>query len=223
MDSGHADPEVSDETLAKRVGKRDKLAFTLLYDRYARAVYALAATLLGATEADEIAQEVFLQLWRRAHQFDSTRGTFKAWFMTIARNRVMDALHNRSEQERLLVTDAIDDLLVDAIDHTANVEVHVQTNEDGRQVAQALVALPTEQRRALVMAYFGGLSQSSISKQLNVPLGTVKKRIRLGLQKLRTALVQIAPSASAAASHKDSSPAPATEMMAVPGAKRDVP
>jgi RNA polymerase sigma-70 factor (ECF subfamily) len=179
--------EFSDEALVARVGQRDVAAFGLLYNRYARAVYALAVHMLGSAEAEEVVQEVFLRLWSKADQFQTGRGSFGAWFMTIARHHVLDELRRRG-QEQSVAAQAIDQILVEAADGLDNVEEEAWSREQGRTVLHALQGLPAEQRQALVLAYLGGLSQSSIAQSLGWPLGTVKKRIRLGLQKLRAAL-----------------------------------
>ena len=178
----------SDEYLIAQVSQRDKEAFSLLYDRYAQPVYTMAAHMLGSTDAEEIVQEVFLRLWNQANQFDSNRGSFKAWFMTIARYRILDELRNRGQQERLIAVDDIQHLLESVENPQLDVEQQVRLQEEGQRLLHALKALPPEQMQALILAYFGGLSQSAIAEKLGWPLGTVKKRIRLGMQKLRQAL-----------------------------------
>jgi len=183
-DPGLSEIELSDEALVVRVAQQDVSAFALIYDRYVHPVYALAAHMLGRAEAEEIIQEVFLSLWSKADQFDIERGSFRAWFMTIARHRVWDELRRRSQQ-RLVDADEIDQLLAGVVDPAASVEEEVWLRERSRVVLEALDSLPAEQRRALILAYFGGFSQSAIAQHLDWPLGTVKKRIRLGLQKLR--------------------------------------
>ncbi len=181
-------PEPSDEVLAARVVQRDVAAFSLLYDRYSRAVYTIAAYMLGAAEAEEVVQEVFMRLWDRAHQFNPSRGSFAAWFMTIARNHLKDVLRSRTQQQRMMAADEINQLLAEIADPQADVEEESWQRERGEAVLRALQSLPEEQRRVLILAYFGDLSQSTIAEQLEWPLGTVKKRIRLGLQKLRVFL-----------------------------------
>ena len=184
-------PEPTDEELVARVTERDRTAFALLYDRYAKPIYALAAHTLGRAEAEEVVQDVFLRLWNRADQFDAQKGSFRAWFMAVARHRVLDELKRRNQQERLIVAAGeIERLLSEASDPAADAEEETWLHERSKAVVEALKGLPDEQRRVLVLAYFGGLSQSSMAERLGWPLGTVKKRIRLGLQKLRTALLR---------------------------------
>lgn len=182
--------ELSDETLMEQVKQQEVAAFTLLYDRYASAIYALAAHLLGPADAEEVVQEIFLRLWQKAHQFDAQTGLFKSWFMTIARNHIWDILKQRTHEQRLVATYEIEQRLSEPNDpaHQATEEVWGQQQQ--AVLLQALHNLPPEQRRAIVMAYFGGFSQSAIAQELGWPLGTVKKRIRLGMQKLRNFLTQ---------------------------------
>ena len=180
--------ELSDEALVERVKQQDVVAFTLLYDRHAPAVYALAAHLLNPIDAEEVVQEVFLRLWRKADQFDCHAGRFKSWFMTIARNYIWDQLKTRQRDERLRNLAEIEARLGEAPDPAALVTEVAWERQRQRAMRAALHQLPPEQRKAIVMAYFGGLSQSAIARELGWPLGTVKKRIRLGMQKLRTFL-----------------------------------
>ena len=187
VQDSHQPLDPSDEALVERVCRQDVTAFSVLYDRYARSVYVLAVTALDRAEAEEIVQEVFLRLWRKADQFQPERGPFGAWFMTIARHHLWDVLR-RLHREPSLAAEVIDQLLMESATNAASVEEEAWSQEVGESVLRALQGLPAEQRRALVLAYFGGLSQSSIAQHLGWPLGTVKKRIRLGLQKLRTAL-----------------------------------
>lgn len=178
--------ELSDEALIERVCRRDVSAFSQLYDRYARPVHVLAVAALGRGEAEEIVQEVFLRLWHKAPQYRPERGPFGAWFMTIARHHVWDVLR-RLQREPSLAAEVIDQLLTQSAG-AETVEDEAWSHEIGQAMRRALQALPTEQRRALVLSYFGGLSQTSIARQLGWPLGTVKKRMRLGMQKLRDAM-----------------------------------
>src|SRR5919108_4164808 len=187
VQDSHQPLDPSDEALVERVCRQDMTAFSVLYDRYARSVYVLAVTALDRAEAEEIVQEVFLRLWHKADQFRAERGPFGAWFMTIARHQVWDVLR-RLHREPSLAAEAIDQLLVESANSVSDVEEEAWSQEVGEAVLHALQGLPTEQRHALVLAYFGGLSQSSIAQHVGWPLGTVKKRTRLGLQKLRTAL-----------------------------------
>jgi RNA polymerase sigma-70 factor (ECF subfamily) len=190
MDGRLSTPAPSDEALAARVAQRDPAALTALYDRYARPIYTLAAHLLGPAEAEEVVQDVFLRLWHKADQFDPDRSRFGTWLMAVARHRVLDELRRRGDRRRAQTADEIDRVLARVVDPSVDLEADAWRREWGDRVRRALGTLPEDQRRVLVLAYFGGLSQSALARQLGWPLGTVKKRVRLGLQKLRTALAQ---------------------------------
>jgi RNA polymerase sigma-70 factor, ECF subfamily len=172
--------------LLGRVADGDLDAFAELYDRYAQDVYAFAAHALGHGPGEEVAQDVFVRIWQRAVQFDPARGSVSAWIMAIARNRIVDEIRHRGGRHEIL--DPIDELLAGAKDPDADTEETTWSRERRRELLTAVRELPEEQRRVLVLAYFGGRSQSEIAEVLDCPLGTVKKRIRLGLQKLRASL-----------------------------------
>ena len=197
MDAQLPSTELSDEMLMTLVVQRNVAAFSLLFDRYAQTVYVLAAHMLGSTDAEEVVQEVFLRCWNKAEQFDAARGSFRSWFLTVARHYVLNELRRHTLHQRLQAVAEIDQLLASAADPAADVEAvawqHVQQDD----ILRALTGLPDEQRQALVLAYFGGLSHAQIAQHLGWPLGTVKKRIQLGLQKLRTALAHHAPDSEA--------------------------
>lgn len=179
----------SDNALAAGIANGDAGAWSSLFDRYAPAVYAFAAHMLGRDHAEDVMQEVFLRLWRSAGQFDPERGAFSAWFYAIVRHRIQDELRHRRREERLLVASDADDLLAETPIPGVDVDDAITQRERTHALLRALQSLPPDQRRVLVLAYFGaGLTQSAIADYLDCPLGTVKKRTRLGLQKLRTIL-----------------------------------
>jgi RNA polymerase sigma-70 factor (ECF subfamily) len=155
----------------------DQRAMAELYDRYSSVVYAVALRVLGDTmAAEDVLQEVFLQLWRNPGAFDAARGSLGAWLAVISRNRAIDALRKRKPE-----TD-IEDVIV-------SVEPDLASEADRSRAAEkvrgALGAMPPAQRSALEMAYFQGLSHSEIASKTGEPLGTIKTRIRAGLMTLR--------------------------------------
>jgi RNA polymerase sigma-70 factor, ECF subfamily len=180
--------EAGEAALVGRLANGDLAAFGALYDRYARDVYAFAAHALGRGPAEEVAQDVFVRVWQRASQFEAARGSVAAWIMAITRHRVVDELRQRSRRREAPYS--VDDLLAAAEDADVGVEEQAWAHDRRRQVLDALSQLPEEQRRVIVFAYFGGLTQSQIAVVLNCPLGTVKKRTRLALQKLRASLAE---------------------------------
>jgi len=180
--------EPPDEALCARVAERDVAAFEALYDRFRDRVFAWAAHVLGPRQAEDTTQEVFALLWRRAGQFDQSRGQFTQWFWALTRNHILRELRAVSQQRRLQMADQIAALLTTAINEGVDVEEAAFARVDSHRAFEALGHLPPDQRRVLVMSYFVGLSHSAIALELNLPLGTVKKRARLGMQKLRQAL-----------------------------------
>ena len=182
--------ECSDQSLVSRVCQDDAAAFSVLYDRYVRSVYALAAHMLDPQEAEDVVQEVFLRLWKKAHQYQETRGAFSTWLFAIARYNVLDRLRKYHQQQRLDKAWDIEILFSQPLSEHSEVEEQFWQNHIGENVLYALSGLPAEQRRVLVLAYFSGLSHATIANHLGLPLGTVKKRIRLGLAKLRKTLTR---------------------------------
>lgn len=172
---------VSDEGLAKQVANGEQQAFLSLYDRYASRVYALALRMLGdSMAAEEITQDVFLKLWARAQTYIASRGPFAAWLLTIARYAALDRL--RLEQRRPLLSDATEPEEV-----WKKLPDDKSTSEEARwqSLHFAVQALPLEQRQVIELAYYQGLSHSQIAEYLGWPVGTVKTRLRLGMEKLR--------------------------------------
>ena len=194
----------SDDVLAARVADGSAAAWSSLYDRYAPSVYAFAAHMLGRDHAEDVVQDVFLRLWHSAGRFDPERGAFSAWFYTIVRNRIRDELRHRRRDERLLLASDADDLLAETPIPGVDIDEVVVQRERGQAALRALQSLPPDQRRVLVLAYFGaGLTQAAIADYLGCPLGTVKKRTRLGLQKMRALLEPANSSAPRSAEPKE--------------------
>lgn len=164
----------------------DQAALATFYDRTSPQVFGLVYKILNNREsAEEVTMDVYAQVWLQAHAYDRTRGAPGAWLMTLARTRAIDRFRaGAAEHGRIESLDAAH--LFASEEDTPEQEVEGQ--ERRRFVQQALAALTAEQRQAIALAYFYGLSQSEIAEQLRVPLGTVKTRIRLGMIKLREAL-----------------------------------
>lgn len=177
-----------DEALCARVAMHDVPAFELLYERYGARTYAWAAHVLGPRQAEDVTQEVFAVLWSRAGQFNPERGAFPQWFWALVRHRIFRELRRVGRQRRVEAAEAISDLLSTAIAEGVDVEEAAFTAATSRHAIELLGQLPDEQRRVLVMSYFAGLSHADIALALRLPLGTVKKRVRLGLTKLRRAM-----------------------------------
>ena len=162
-------------------------AFAAVYERYAPRVHAWAAHALGPGMADDVVQEVLIRVWRKSHQFDPERGRFATWLMAIARHHVVREIE-RSGRERRVAADDVDAALRSVADPGPLVDERAASKDDERALGRAMALLPAEQRRVLVLGYFLGMTQSQMSRELGVPLGTVKKRVRLAVRKLRAAL-----------------------------------
>ena len=179
--------EVSpDATLLSRLLQKDVSAFEQLYDRHSRLVYGLVLRILQqASTSEEVVQDVFLQLWRNADQYDSSRGPFVPWLCTVARNRALDQLRLKSERQRRR-EEQPDELpsVVVAPDY----EKALDEKRRAERVRALLASLTPQQKKAIELAYFEGLSHSEIAEALKEPLGTVKSWIRNGLLRLKEGL-----------------------------------
>lgn len=180
--------EVSpDATLVERLLQRNVSAFEELYDRHSRVVYSVVLRILQqASSAEEVVQDVFLQLWRNAERYDAGRGPFLPWLLTLARNRALDTLRLKSERQRRREeqTDELPPVAVRAPEF----ESKLDEKRRAERVRSLIGALHPQQKRAIELAYFEGLSHSEIAATLEEPLGTVKSWIRNGLLRLREGL-----------------------------------
>lgn len=176
--------EGSDVELLHAVARGDEAALARLYDAYRVILFGLLVRILNSREeAEDILQDVFIQVWRQAKDFDEKRGRPFTWLVTLARSRAIDRLRQVGARQRLATgaaqeqTETVSDALSDTI-----------RGAQRDKVRQALAELPEEQRNTLVLAYFEGLTQSEIAAKLNAPLGTIKTRMRSGIIKLRALL-----------------------------------
>lgn len=175
-----------DATLVRGLLQRDVRSFEQLYDRHSRAVYSLVLRILQqAASAEEVVQDVFLQLWRNAGQYDSARGPFLPWLLTLARNRALDHLRLKSERQRRR-EDQTEEL--PPVPVAPDFERSLDEKRRAERVRSLMASLQPKQKRAIELAYFEGLSHSEIADTLKEPLGTVKSWIRLGLLRLKEGL-----------------------------------
>jgi RNA polymerase sigma-70 factor, ECF subfamily len=182
--------QIADREMIERIGRGDQSAFSALYDRLSRPLYSLALRMLGdAGDAQDALQDVFLQIWSRAATYNPEQSTVFSWTVLLTRSRVIDRL--RARKRRLRVVDsATGDEDADVVD-ASTMESAADTadkNDEAARVRSVLNNLPSEQREAIELAFFGHLTHHEIAARLGEPLGTIKARIRRGLLKLRERL-----------------------------------
>jgi RNA polymerase sigma-70 factor (ECF subfamily) len=174
----------TDLDLIARIREGDETAVTALYDRHAAPLLALAYRILGnRADAEDVVLEALARVWREAERFDAARGSLRAWLTVMVRSRALDLIRARRRSERLTADAARGNPEAAMV-----VGDPAEEDERRRRVLAALAELPGPQREAIELAYYGGFSQSEIAERLGAPLGTVKTRIRDGMQKLRVSL-----------------------------------
>lgn len=180
---------LADEELMPWIAEKDPEAFEVFYDRHGGVSYSLAYRILGdRTAAEDCIQEAFISIWRSGARFDRTRGSVRSWTLSIVRNRAIDALRSKAGKAPKLTFD--DDAILESRPAVEQTEEEAMRHETADEVRGALSQLPAEQSKVIELAYFGGFSQSEIAGMLNTPLGTVKGRMRLGLEKIRGELAE---------------------------------
>jgi RNA polymerase sigma-70 factor (ECF subfamily) len=181
-----SDSKVDEISLISRIAEMDQTALSLLYDRYSRVIYTIAYKILNSSEeSEEIVLDVFTQVWRIAKNYNFQKGRVDTWLFMLTRSRALDRLRSHARFDKAVA--ASEDLLK-MHSHVDSPEADVLMQERSSYVKACLAELPDEQRLALELAYFGGLSHSEIAAKTGLSLGTVKTRIRLGLKKLREAI-----------------------------------
>jgi RNA polymerase sigma-70 factor (ECF subfamily) len=178
--------KLADEELMERVADCDADAFEVVLERHADAAFSLAYRICGRRSvAEDIAQESFLALWRSGERYDRARGSVRTWTLGIVHNRAIDALRRSGTHDRRRASDEGIEETLEAPERTEDQAVE---NAVSSEIRGALGELPSDQRKVIELAYFGGFTHTEIASMLNTPVGTVKGRMRLGLQKLRTQL-----------------------------------
>jgi RNA polymerase sigma-70 factor (ECF subfamily) len=177
---------LADEDLMRLVHDGQAHAFEVIFDRHAGAAFSLAFRMCGRrAAAEDIVQDAFLSLWRTGARYDHARGSVRSWVLSAVHNRAIDAFRREAGKER---HDVSDDGLAERLPDPHRTDTEAERRDDARQMRKALGALPAEQRRVIELAYFGGFTHTQIAEMLELPSGTVKGRMRLGLTKLRMAL-----------------------------------
>jgi RNA polymerase sigma-70 factor (ECF subfamily) len=181
---------LADEEVMQLVGDGDPRAFELLYDRHGGAAFSLAYRMVGSRgTAEDVTQEAFLSIWRSRMRYDPSRGSVRTWVLGIVHNRTIDALRRGAVHDRRREQFEGIEERHEAPERT---DVEAARREEARSVRSALDTLPVDQRRTIELAYFGGFSHSQIADLLGEPIGTIKGRMRLGLEKLRHQLADFA-------------------------------
>jgi RNA polymerase sigma-70 factor (ECF subfamily) len=187
MENGESTRDDQDIELLNRIARRDREAFSRFYDHFGGVLFSVATAILkDAGQAEDVLQDVFLQIWERASAYDRQRGKPLSWMIALTRNKAIDRLRSSQRSNRLLAEatqEAAHDLV--SVDNAAGDAIG---NETALLVRSALKNLAPEQRQAIELAFFGGLTQTEIALELKQPLGTIKARIRRGMLHLRDAL-----------------------------------
>lgn len=174
--------------LLKQIGQGDKASLAELYDRYSTVLYSVALRILNnQAEAEDLIQEVFVQIWDKASLYDSSRGKPLTWVMSMTRNKSIDRLRALQRRHRLHDEAEQESRIFETTQHPDGPD-KVYASENSRAVRNAVMQLSPDQRQAIEMAYFSGLTQTEIAEKLKEPLGTIKARIRRGMIKLRDLL-----------------------------------
>jgi RNA polymerase sigma-70 factor (ECF subfamily) len=180
---------LADEELMPLIGEKNPDAFEVFYDRHGGVAYSLAYRIVGERgAAEDVTQEAFISIWRSGARYDAARGSVRTWMLGIVRNRAIDALRSKSGKAPKLDFD--DDSILEHRPAEELTDSEALRRETAEEVRGALDELPGEQSKVIQLAYFGGFSHSEIAGMLGVPLGTVKGRMRLGLEKIRGELAE---------------------------------
>ena len=180
---------LSDAELIGRVAESDPRALEVLYDRYNRVVYSFALRIVSDPQiAEELLQEVFFRAWQQGKAFRESRGAFVTWLLSITHNMAIDEVRKRRRRPQKADSEEPETVLAGVPDSSQDVEAEVWLSSLRTTIEAALTQLPPAQRDAIELAYFQGLTQREIAERLGEPLGTIKTRMRLGIQKLREQL-----------------------------------
>jgi RNA polymerase sigma-70 factor, ECF subfamily len=184
--SGSALLVMADEDLMGLVDSGDAHAFEVIFDRHADVAFSLAYRMCGRRPmAEDIVQDAFMSIWRSGAGYDRSRGSVRSWVLSVVRNRAIDAFRRDAAH---VGRDVGDDGIEEWIAGPDRTDVEVERRDEAQHVRGALSELPADQRRVLELAYFGGFSHSQIAEMLEIPMGTVKGRMRLGLTKMKLRL-----------------------------------
>jgi len=177
---------LADEDLMQLVQRGDPRAFELVYDRHSGAAFSLAYRMVGrGNVAEDVVQEAFLSIWRSGARYERARGSVRTWVLGIVHHRAIDQLRRSSVHSKRR---ASDEGIEDRIESGERTDVEVARRDEAQAIRTAMESLPPEQSHVIELAYFGGFTHTEIADILETPVGTVKGRMRLGLEKLRNSL-----------------------------------
>lgn len=189
VDSSTSDARVADAELLRRMQQGEEAALGAFYDRWFPIVNCLVTRIVRSpADADDVVEATFWQAWRQANRYEHDRGTVQTWLLTIARSRALDRLRTNRRRREDSIDDAGGGVVGAFIASPSDPSLDAEHAERKQLVLAALAELPAEQREALELGYFSGLSQSQIAERTGQPLGTIKTRMRLAMQKLRERL-----------------------------------
>ena len=178
---------LADEDLMHLVARADAGAFEVVYERHAGAAFSLAYRMVGTRNvAEDVVQEAFLNLWRSGARYERARGSVRTWVLGIVHHRAIDALRRSTVHDRRRTSD---EGIEERLEAPQRTDAEAARRQEAHTVREAMSTLPSEQCQVIELAYFGGFSHSEIAELLGAPIGTVKGRMRLGLEKMRAALV----------------------------------
>jgi RNA polymerase sigma-70 factor (ECF subfamily) len=176
-----------DIELLRNIGNGDRSAFSSFYERYSGLLFSIAVKILNdAKEAEDVLQEVFMQIWNKADDYNPQLGKPVSWAVTLTRNKAIDRIRASQRRSKLLEQVSVEANVSPDLSPSANEKLHGK--ENAQMIRSVVAGLPSDQRRAIELAFFSGLTQDEISKNLQEPLGTIKARIRRGMLKLREKL-----------------------------------
>jgi RNA polymerase sigma-70 factor (ECF subfamily) len=178
--------EFADEDLMALLRHGDNGAFEVIFDRHSGVAFSLAYRMCGTrAAAEDVVQEAFLSMWRSGARYDRTRGSARTWILGIVHNRAIDSLRRSVQHDRRR---ASDEGLAERLESPERTDVEAGRRDEAHQIRLALEDLPEEQSRVIELAYFGGYTHTEIADMLGAPVGTIKGRMRLGLEKMRRSL-----------------------------------
>ncbi|GGF94351.1 DNA-directed RNA polymerase sigma-70 factor [Paenibacillus albidus] len=175
---------LDDRELMNRIGSKDPVALEWLYDRYEKTVYSFAYRMVqDAMAAEEVVQELFLRVWTHDERYDEAQGKLTTWIFTVTRNIAIDMLRRKSVRDRGIPVEA--ETLNALPDAGAGTADQVENKSEGEQMRKILSVLSRDQKQVIDSIYYGGMTQQEVSVRYNIPLGTVKSRVRLALKQMK--------------------------------------